>query len=254
VWWEGLTDDEPARLVGWKGNDWTPESGAPAAHPNARFTAPASQCPSIDPEWEDPKGVPISAILFGGRRATNVPLVTESFDWQHGTFLGSIMSSEKTAAAAGTIGEVRFDPFAMLPFMGYNAGDYMQHWLDIGKATDPEKLPRLFWVNWFRKGDDGSFLWPGFGDNSRVLKWVFERLDGTVDAVDTAIGRIPTADGIDTTGLDLSPETLAELLAVDNEAWRGEIPLIEEHFGFVGERLPAELADELRELEKRLAN
>jgi phosphoenolpyruvate carboxykinase (GTP) len=254
VWWEGLTDDEPAHLVDWKGNDWTPESGAPAAHPNARFTAPASQCPSIDPEWEDPKGVPISAILFGGRRATNVPLVTESFDWQHGTFLGSIMSSEKTAAAAGTIGEVRFDPFAMLPFMGYNAGDYMQHWLDIGKATDPEKLPRLFWVNWFRKGDDGSFLWPGFGDNSRVLKWVFERLDGTVDAVDTAIGRIPTADGIDTTGLDLSPETLAELLAVDNEAWRGEIPLIEEHFGFVGERLPAELADELRELEKRLAN
>ncbi len=254
VWWEGLTDDEPAHLVDWKGNDWTPESGAPAAHPNARFTAPASQCPSIDPEWEDPKGVPISAILFGGRRATNVPLVTESFDWQHGTFLGSIMSSEKTAAAAGTIGGVRFDPFAMLPFMGYNAGDYMQHWLDIGKATDPEKLPRLFWVNWFRKGDDGSFLWPGFGDNSRVLKWVFERLDGTVDAVDTAIGRIPTADGIDTTGLDLSPETLAELLAVDNEAWRGEIPLIEEHFGFVGERLPAELADELRELEKRLAN
>jgi phosphoenolpyruvate carboxykinase (GTP) len=254
VWWEGLTEDEPAHLIDWKGNDWTPESGSPAAHPNARFTAPASQCPSIDPQWEDPAGVPISAVLFGGRRATNVPLVTESFDWQHGTFLGSIMSSEKTAAAAGTIGEVRFDPFAMLPFMGYNAGDYMQHWLDIGKATDPEKLPRLFWVNWFRKGDDGSFLWPGFGDNSRVLKWVFERLDGTVDAVDTAIGRVPTADGIDTSGLDLAPETLAELLAVDNEAWRGEIPLIEEHFTFIGERLPSELADELRELEKRLAN
>ncbi len=254
VWWEGLTDDEPAHLTDWKGNDWTPESGSPAAHPNARFTAPASQCPSIDAQWEDPRGVPISAILFGGRRATNVPLVTEAFDWQHGTFLGSIMSSEETAAAAGTIGEVRFDPFAMLPFMGYNAGDYMQHWLDIGKATDAANLPRLFWVNWFRKGDDGSFLWPGFGDNSRVLKWVFERLEGTADAVDTAIGRVPTADGIDTTGLDITPEVLGELLAVDNEAWRGEIPLIEEHFNFIGERLPAELADELRELEKRLSN
>ena len=253
IWWEGLTDDAPAHLIDWKGNEWTPDSASPA-HPNARFTAPASQCPSIAPEWEDPKGVPISAILFGGRRATNVPLVTEAFDWQHGTFLGSIMSSEKTAAAAGTIGEVRFDPFAMLPFMGYNAGDYMQHWLDIGKATDTDNLPRLFWVNWFRKGDDGSFLWPGFGDNSRVLKWVFERLEGTADAVETAIGRVPTADGIDTTGLDLSPETLAELLKVDNEAWRGEIPLIEEHFTFVGDRLPSELADELRELEKRLAN
>ncbi|MCB0986678.1 MAG: phosphoenolpyruvate carboxykinase (GTP) [Microthrixaceae bacterium] len=254
VWWEGLTDDEPAHLIDWKGNDWTPESGSPAAHPNARFTAPASQCPSIDAQWEDPKGVPISAILFGGRRATNVPLVTEAFDWQHGTFLGSIMSSEKTAAAAGTIGEVRFDPFAMLPFMGYNAGDYMKHWLEIGKATDAANLPRLFWVNWFRKGDDGSFLWPGFGDNSRVLKWVFERLEGTADAVDTAIGRVPTADGIDTTGLDISAEVLTELLRVDNEAWRGEIPLIEEHFSFIGERLPSELADELRELEKRLAN
>ena len=254
VWWEGLTDDEPAHLIDWKGNDWTPESGTPAAHPNARFTAPAAQCPSIDPLWEDPKGVPISAILFGGRRATNVPLVTEAFDWQHGTFLGSIMSSEKTAAAAGTIGEVRFDPFAMLPFMGYNAGDYMQHWLDIGKATDADKLPKLFWVNWFRKGDDGSFLWPGFGDNSRVLKWVIERVNGTADAVDTAIGRVPVANGIDTDGLDISPELLAELLKVDNEAWRGEIPLIEEHFAFIGEQLPTELADELRELEKRLAN
>ena len=254
VWWEGLTDDTPAHLIDWKGNDWTPESGAPAAHPNARFTAPAAQCPSIDTQWEDPAGVPISAILFGGRRATNVPLVTEAFDWQHGTFLGSIMSSEKTAAAAGTIGEVRFDPFAMLPFMGYNAGDYMQHWLDIGKATDADKLPKLFWVNWFRKGDDGSFLWPGFGDNSRVLKWVIERVNGTADAVDTAIGRVPVANGIDTDGLDISPELLAELLKVDNEAWRGEIPLIEEHFAFIGEQLPTELADELRELEKRLAN
>jgi len=255
VWWEGMTDETPAHLVDWKGNDWTPESGTPAAHPNARFTAPAEQCPSIDPKWEDPAGVPISAILFGGRRATNVPLVTEAFDWQHGTFLGSIMSSEKTAAAAGTIGEVRFDPFAMLPFMGYNAGDYMQHWLDIGNATDADKLPKLFWVNWFRKGDDGSFLWPGFGENSRVLKWVLERVSGEAEAVDTAIGRVPLPDGIDVTGLDsVSPDTLAELLKVDNEAWRGEIPLIEEHFAFIGEHLPGELRDELNDLQKRLAN
>ena len=254
IWWEGLTEDVPAHLIDWKGNDWTPESTTPAAHPNARFTSPASQCPSIAPEWEDPSGVPISAILFGGRRATNVPLVTESFDWQHGTFLGSIMSSEKTAAAAGTIGEVRFDPFAMLPFMGYNAGDYMKHWLDIGQATEAAKLPKLFWVNWFRKGDDGSFLWPGFGDNSRVLKWVFERVDGTADAVDTAIGRVPTAQGIDLEGLDVPAETLTQLLRVDNETWRGEIPLIEEHFASIGERLPPQLADELRELEKRLAD
>ena len=254
VWWEGMTDEAPAHLVDWKGNDWTPEAAAPAAHPNARFTAPAAQCPSIAPEWEDPKGVPISAILFGGRRATNVPLVTEAFDWQHGTFLGSIMSSEKTAAAAGTIGEVRFDPFAMLPFMGYNAGDYMQHWLDIGKATDAEKLPKLFWVNWFRKGTDGSFLWPGFGENSRVLKWVLDRVDGKVDAVDTAIGRVPELGDLDTSGLGVADDTLAELLKVDNEAWRGEIPLIEDHFAFIGEHLPSELRDELRELEKRLAN
>jgi phosphoenolpyruvate carboxykinase (GTP) len=254
IWWEGFTPDTPEHLTDWKGNDWTPASGTPAAHPNARFTAPASQCPSIDPAWQDPTGVPISAILFGGRRATNVPLVTEAFDWQHGTFLGSIMSSEKTAAAAGTIGEVRFDPFAMVPFMGYNVGDYMQHWLDIGAATDADKLPKLFWVNWFRKGDDGSFLWPGFGENSRVLKWVLERVAGSADAVDTAIGRVPTPEAIDTTGLSVSDDTLAELLKVDNEAWRAEIPLIEEHFSFVGERLPGEMADELRELEKRLSN
>jgi len=253
IWWEGLTPELPAHLIDWKGNDWTPESGTPAAHPNARFTAPASQCPVIAPEWEDPAGVPISAILFGGRRATNVPLVTESFDWQHGVFLGSIMSSEKTAAAAGTIGEVRFDPFAMRPFIGYNAGDYMKHWLDIGKASDESKLPRLFWVNWFRKGDDGSFLWPGYGENSRVLDWVLRRLAGEADAVDTAIGRVPTADSLDTDGLDIEADTLAALLAVDNESWRQEVPLISEHFTFVGERLPGELSDELAELEKRLA-
>jgi phosphoenolpyruvate carboxykinase (GTP) len=252
IWWEDLSEP-PAHLVDWKGQDWTPESGTPAAHPNARFTAPASQCPSIAPEWEDPAGVPISAILFGGRRATNVPLVTESFDWQHGTFLGSIMSSEKTAAAAGTVGELRFDPFAMLPFCGYNMGDYFAHWLEIGQATDAANLPRLFWVNWFRKGEDGSFLWPGFGDNSRVLKWVVERLEGTAGAVDTPIGRVPAPGGIDTTGLDIDDATMATLLSVDAEAWRAELPQIEAHFERIGERLPAEMRDELRELEKRLA-
>ena len=254
VWWEGLTDEAPAHLIDWKGQDWTPESSSPAAHPNARFTAPASQCPSIAPEWEDPAGVPISAILFGGRRATNVPLVTESFDWQQGVFLGSVMSSEKTAAAAGTVGEVRFDPFAMIPFMGYSAGDYFAHWLDIGKATDPANLPKLFWVNWFRKDDSGRFLWPGFGENSRVLKWVLERVEGTGSSVDTAIGRVPTVDAIDTAGLDLDADTLAQLLTVDSDAWRGEVALIEGHYEFIGEALPDELRDELRELEKRLAN
>jgi phosphoenolpyruvate carboxykinase (GTP) len=254
VWWEDMTAEAPAHLIDWKGQDWTPESGTPAAHPNARFTAPAEQCPSIAPEWEDPAGVPISAILFGGRRATNVPLVTESLNWQHGVFLGSIMSSEKTAAAAGTIGEVRFDPFAMRPFTGYNVGDYFQHWLDIGAATDADKLPKLFWVNWFRKGDDGSFLWPGFGENSRVLKWVIERVSGTGDATETPIGNVPTPDALDVSGLSLDDDTLAQLLSVDAEAWRNEVPLIEEHFEFVGERLPEELRDELNALEKRLSD
>jgi len=254
VWWEDMTDEPPAHLIDWKGNDWTPESGTPAAHPNARFTAPASQCPSIAPEWEDPKGVPISAILFGGRRATNVPLVTESLNWQHGVFLGSIMSSEKTAAAAGTVGELRFDPFAMLPFCGYNMGDYFDHWLDIGKAGDASKLPKLFWVNWFRKDDDGKFMWPGFGENSRVLKWVIERVNGEGDAVDTPIGRVPAADAIDRSGLDLSDEAMAAILRVDAEAWRAEVPQIEGHFEFIGERLPSQLRDELNQLEKRLAN
>ena len=256
VWWEDMSEP-PAHLIDWKGNDWTPESGTPAAHPNARFTAPASQCPSIAPEWEDPKGVPISAILFGGRRATNVPLVTESLDWQHGVFLGSIMSSEKTAAAAGTVGEVRFDPFAMLPFMGYNVGDYIGHWLEIGKSSverngDDSKLPKLFWVNWFRKDEDGKFLWPGFGDNSRVLKWVVERVNGGGEATETAIGHVPTVDGIDRSGLDIDDETMAKILDVDNEAWRGEVALVEGHFDFIGERLPQEMRDELSALEKRL--
>jgi phosphoenolpyruvate carboxykinase (GTP) len=252
VWWEDMTDEAPAHLIDWRGNDWTPASDTPAAHPNARFTAPAEQCPSISPEWEDPKGVPISAILFGGRRATNVPLVTESLDWQQGVFLGSIMSSEKTAAAAGTVGELRFDPFAMLPFCGYNMGDYFAHWLSMANATDADKLPKLFWVNWFRKGDDGSFLWPGFGENSRVLKWVAGRLDGTAEAAETPIGRVPTADALDLDGLDLSPEALTELLSVDPEAWRQELPQVEKHFDAIGSQLPGELRDELRNLEKRL--
>ncbi|MEJ7585322.1 MAG: phosphoenolpyruvate carboxykinase (GTP) [Acidimicrobiales bacterium] len=254
VWWEGMTDEPPAHLIDWKGQDWTPESSAPAAHPNARFTAPADQCPSIAPEWEDPAGVPISAILFGGRRASNVPLVTESFNWQHGVFLGSVMSSEKTAAAAGTVGEVRFDPFAMLPFMGYNVGDYFAHWLEIGRATDADKLPKLFWVNWFRKDTDGSFMWPGFGENSRVLKWVLERVGGKGGCRDTPIGRIPAHDALDTEGLDLDADTLERLLTVDPDAWRGEVELIEGHYRFVGERLPTELADELTQLEKRLTH
>ena len=254
VWWEDMTDEPPAHLIDWKGQDWTPESAMPAAHPNARFTAPASQCPSIAPEWQDPNGVPISAILFGGRRATNVPLVTESLDWQHGVFLGSIMSSEKTAAAAGTIGELRFDPFAMLPFCGYNMGDYFTHWLDIGKATDASKLPKLFWVNWFRKDDEGHFMWPGFGDNSRVLKWVIERVNGEGDSIETAIGRVPTLDAIDRSNLDLDDATMAKILEVDPEAWRAEVPQIAAHFEFIGQQLPAELRDELNQLEKRLAN
>ena len=252
VWWEGLSAP-PAHAVDWKGNDWTPDSDAPAAHPNARFTTPASQCPSIAPEWEDPKGVPISAILFGGRRATNVPLVTESTDWAHGVFLGSIMSSEKTAAAAGTVGELRFDPFAMLPFCGYNMGDYFAHWLEMGQATDADKLPKLFWVNWFRKGDDGSFLWPGFGDNSRVLKWVIERVAGEGEAVETPIGRVPTPGAIDTAGLDVDAATLAKLVEVDADSWRAELPQLEHHYAGLGDTVPPALREQLEALEKRLA-
>ena len=252
VWWEGLSKP-PAHAIDWKGADWTPDADRPAAHPNARFTAPASQCPTIAPEWEDPKGVPISAILFGGRRATNVPLVTQARSWEHGVFLASIMSSEKTAAAAGKVGDVRFDPFAMLPFCGYNMADYFAHWLTIGER-DGAELPGLFWVNWFRKGDDGSFLWPGFGENSRVLKWVLERIAGEGEAVETPIGHVPTVEALDTEGLDLDEGTLRELLAVDAESWRQEIPLIEAHYEKLGDRLPDALRDELDDLEKRLSS
>ncbi len=252
VWWEGMTEDVPTHLVDWQGKDWTPDAGRPAAHPNARFTVPASQNPATAPEWEDPAGVPISAILFGGRRATNVPLVTHARDWAHGVFLGSIMSSEKTAAAAGTVGEVRFDPFAMLPFCGYNVGDYLGHWLEVGAKADAAKLPQLFWVNWFRKDEQGAFLWPGYGENSRVLKWVVERVSGTGAAVETPIGAVPAADAIDTAGLDIDAATMAKLLAVDAAAWKQEVALIEAHFASIGERLPAEMATQLDALTKRL--
>ncbi|MFP5255007.1 MAG: phosphoenolpyruvate carboxykinase (GTP) [Acidimicrobiia bacterium] len=251
VWWEGA-GAAPEHAIDWKGNDWTPDSGVPAAHPNARFTAPASQCPSIAPEWEDPNGVPISAILFGGRRATNVPLVTEAYDWTQGVFLGSIMSSEKTAAAAGTVGELRFDPFAMLPFCGYNMGDYFQHWLDIG-ARDGARLPQLYWVNWFRKREDGSWLWPGFGENCRVLKWIVERLAGESQAEDTPIGRVPAEGALDLSGMALDEGTVEELLSVDAESWRAELPQIEEHYAAIGDTVPDALREQLEELEKRLA-
>jgi len=252
VWWERMTEKKPDSLVDWQGRDWTSESEEPAAHPNARFTVPASQCPSIAPEWEDPEGVPISAIMFGGRRASNVPLITQARDWEHGVFLGSIMSSEKTAAAAGKIGEVRFDPFAMLPFMGYNVGDYIKHWIEIGKATDSSKLPKLFWVNWFRKDENGGFLWPGFGENSRVLKWILDRIDGEAQAVETPLGLVPEIDGIDTSGLDLNDLAMQRLLEVDSDSWSEEVPLIEEHLKAIGDRLPKEMTSQLDKLKARI--
>jgi len=253
VWWEGLTDEPPAHLVSWRGEDWTPESSTPAAHPNARFTAPAAQDPAIAPEWEDPAGVPIDAILFGGRRAGVVPLVDEAFDWEHGVFLGSIMSSETTAAAAGAVGNLRRDPFAMLPFCGYNMADYFAHWLSVGRATDAEKLPKIFYVNWFRKSPDGRWLWPGFGENGRVLAWVFERIDGKGAFVDTPIGRLPPPGAIDLDGLDIADDDIAQLLAVDPDEWRAELPLIEQHYASFGDSLPAELRSQLEALRQRLS-
>ena len=253
VWWEGLTESPPAHLIDWKGNDWTPEAGTPAAHPNARFTAPASQDPAIAAEWEQPAGVPIDAILFGGRRSSVVPLIHEAYSWQHGVFLGSIMASETTAAAAGAVGKLRRDPFAMLPFCGYNMADYWRHWLEVGDAAaDPSKLPKIFYVNWFRKDAAGRFLWPGFGENSRVLEWVFERCNGEGDAVETAIGYLPGPNGIPGEGLDVRPADLAELLRVDAGEWRAEVPLIEEYYSQFGDRVPAALYDELAALDKRL--
>ncbi len=252
VWWEGMTKEAPDHLVDWHGEDWTPDNEKPAAHPNARFTAPAGQCPCIAPEWENPDGVPIDAFLFGGRRSTVVPLVREAFDWEHGVFLGSIMSSETTAAATGDVGKLRHDPFAMLPFCGYHMADYFGHWLKLGAGADADKLPKVFYVNWFRKDEEGKFLWPGFGENSRVLEWVFRRCEGKADAQETPIGLVPTTDSMNTEGLDVSEEDMAELLRVDPEDWRKELPAIHQHFARFGKRLPQPLRDELDKLEERL--
>jgi phosphoenolpyruvate carboxykinase (GTP) len=251
VWWEGMSDP-PAHLTDWRRNDWTPESDKPAAHPNSRFCVSAAQCPVIAPEWEDVKGVPISAILFGGRRADTVPLVYESTGWEHGVFVGATMGSEKTAAAVGGLGELRRDPFAMLPFCGYHMGDYFAHWLGMTGRTDESRLPRIYGVNWFRKGDDGRFLWPGFGDNSRVLKWVFERIEGEAEASETPIGSVPRASDLDLTGLDTSAEAVDEALRVDPGEWRDELERIKDHFDGFGDRFPPELRKELAALEERL--
>ncbi len=254
IWWEGLTDEAPAHLIDWKGNDWTPASADPSSHPNARFTVPAGQCPSIAPNWEDPTGVPIDAILFGGRRATNVPLVSEAFDWAHGVFIGSSVSSEQTAAAEGTVGALRRDPFAMLPFCGYNMADYWGHWLKIGSFTSPDKLPRIYSVNWFRKDSDGKFMWPGFGENSRVLEWIVNRLSDKAEAVDTPIGRIPAPGALNTVGLDITDAQLAELFAVNADSWLAETDLTQEYYAGFGDRVPAELNEQLQGLRDRLKN
>jgi len=252
VWWERMTEQKPSELVDWLRRPWTPDSGRNAAHPNARFTTPAKQCPVIAPEWEDPKGVPIDAILFGGRRAGIVPLVTEAFNWQHGTFLGATASSETTAASAGKVGQLRRDPMAMLPFCGYHMGDYFAHWLKIGASSDASKLPKIYYVNWFRQDENRKFLWPGYGENSRVLKWIFERCDGKVHAKDTPIGRIPEVADLDTMGLDIKSTRVDELLGVDVEGWLAEVPLIKEHFAKFGDHLPKGLQDEVAGLEQRL--
>jgi phosphoenolpyruvate carboxykinase (GTP) len=253
VWWEGMTRSPPAHLIDWHGNDWTPGSGTPAAHPNARFCVSAAQNPAIAPEWEDPAGLPIDAFLFGGRRSTVVPLVHEAFDWEHGVFLGATMASETTAAATGAVGKLRRDPFAMLPFCGYNMGDYFAHWLRIGREHDRSKLPRIFYVNWFRKAADGHFLWPGFGENSRVLEWVFRRCEDRVAAIDTPIGRVPAPGSLDLDGIELAPEDVAELLEVDAAEWRAELASIREHLSNFGAQLPDELLSQLAALETRLA-
>jgi phosphoenolpyruvate carboxykinase (GTP) len=253
VWWEEMSDDAPAHLIDWKGNDWTPGSETPAAHPNARFTSRASQCPVIAPEYDALGGVPIDAILFGGRRATTQPLALEAFDWQHGTFLGSTMASEKTAAAAGGLGQLRFDPMAMLPFCGYHMGDYWQHWLDMGDKGG-DNMPKVFYVNWFRKDEDGKWLWPGFGENSRVLKWIIERCQGKAEAVESPIGHLPTPGSLDLDGVDISDADLAELLKVDPKEWLSQIPSFEEHYAKFGAKLPSRLADELQSLKHRLGS
>jgi phosphoenolpyruvate carboxykinase (GTP) len=252
VWWEGMTPDPPAHAIDWKGRDWTPDAEEPAAHPNARFTTPAAQCPSIADDWEDPAGVPIDAFLFGGRRATAVPLVTEAFNWEHGVFLGSQMSSETTAAAAGAVGTLRFDPMAMLPFCGYNMADYFEHWLRIGRR-DGVQLPKMYYVNWFRKDQDGAFIWPGFGENSRVLAWIFRRCEGAAGAAETPIGLLPRRQDLDLDGLDISAAALDEILTVDPEEWREQIEQVRDHYAQFGDRLPDALTAQLDALEQRLA-
>jgi phosphoenolpyruvate carboxykinase (GTP) len=254
VWWEEIDGDVPAKLTSWKREAWTPESGTVAAHPNSRFTAPAGQCPVMDPAWEDPKGVPISAFIFGGRRASVVPLVHEAFSWAHGTFMGAIASSEKTAAAAGGLGSLRRDPMAMLPFCGYNMGDYFKHWISFQEKMAKDKLPHIFYVNWFRKSPEGKFLWPGFGENSRVLKWILERVEGKVGANETSIGYVPYAKDLDLDGADVSAEVMDELLTVNDSEWANEIDNIREHLEQFGDRLPGELAEELEALAKRVKN
>ena len=252
IWWEGMTDDPPAHLIDWKGRDWTPDSDEPAAHPNSRFCTPIRQVPMLAPEYEEPQGVPISAIFFGGRRKTTIPLVTEARDWVHGTFMGATLSSETTAAATGEVGVVRRDPMAMLPFIGYHAGDYLAHWIQTGKTHDADKLPRIFYVNWFRRDEDGGFLWPGFRENSRVLKWAVERIEGTADAEETAVGYVPTYESLDTDGLDADEAQIRRAMAVDADEWRDELPLINEWFESVGDKLPAVLWTELDTLRARL--
>jgi phosphoenolpyruvate carboxykinase (GTP) len=256
IWWEGM-GEPPAHLTDWKGNDWTPDSDDPSSHPNSRFCTPITQCPILAPEYDDPRGVPIDAILFGGRRRTTVPLVTEARDWVHGVFFGATLSSETTAAAAGKVGVVRRDPMAMLPFIGYHGGDYFQHWISMAKGVgdgtgDAAKLPKIFYVNWFRRDADGRFLWPGFGENSRVLKWVVERIEGRTAAVDTPIGMVPTPDSLDLTGLDLTPAELDAVLRVDPEEWRAEVPQVTEWFNRFGDKMPAVLWAELDTLKARL--
>ncbi|SPM33374.1 Phosphoenolpyruvate carboxykinase, GTP-dependent [Mycobacterium rhizamassiliense] len=253
VWWEGL-EGEPDHLVDWKGNDWIlRETDTKAAHPNSRYCTPMSQCPILAPEWDDPQGVPISGILFGARRKTTVPLVTEARDWQHGVFMGATMGSEQTAAAEGKVGTVRRDPMAMLPFLGYHVADYFQHWIDLGKNADDSKLPKVFFVNWFRRGDKGEFLWPGFGENSRVLKWIVDRIEHQAGGQDTPIGIVPTEADLDLDGLDIEGGDVTKALAVNTAEWREELPLIEEWFEFVGDKLPTGVRDEFAALKQRLS-
>lgn len=252
VWWEGMTEAPPSHLIDWQGRDWTPGLKEKAAHPNSRFTTPASQCPVIDQSWEDPKGVPISAILFGGRRSNTVPLCLQAFNWQHGTFLGATVSSEMTAAAAGTVGKLRHDPFAMLPFCGYNMGDYFAHWLSMTKRTDETKLPSIFYVNWFQKNEKGEWLWPGFGENSRVLKWIIERVSDKATAIESPIGYIPEKGSLDTKGLSILDEKLEKLFEIDSRAWEEEVIKVRDYFKIFGSHLPVQLKDELKALEDRL--